>query len=75
MKSVEVLSYISNEAYDALINNSFLIVHQVNASANNAIIEAISRNIPIFCNRLEAAEEYLGKDYPLFFRDTKDLAL
>jgi hypothetical protein len=75
MKSVDLLSNISNEAYDALINNSFLIVHQVNASANNAIIEAISRNIPIFCNRLEAAEEYLGKDYPLFFRDAKDLAL
>jgi hypothetical protein len=75
IKSVELLSYISNEAYDTLINNSYLIVHQVNASANNAIIEAISRNIPIFCNRLEAAEEYLGKDYPLFFRDAKHLAL
>ena len=66
--SVELL-LLSNKDYDALINNSFMIVHQVNASANNAITEAISRNIPIFCNRLEAAEEYLGKHYPLFFED------
>jgi len=64
--SVELL-LLSNKDYDALINSSFMIVHQVNASANNAIIEAISRNIPIFCNRLEATEEYLGKHYPLFF--------
>jgi hypothetical protein len=64
--SVELL-LLNNKDYDALINTSFMIVHQVNASANNAIIEAISRNIPVFCNRLEAAEEYLGKHYPLFF--------
>uniref|UniRef100_A0A6C0AQJ7 DUF5672 domain-containing protein n=1 Tax=viral metagenome TaxID=1070528 RepID=A0A6C0AQJ7_9ZZZZ len=71
-KSVEVL-YLSNEEYDALVNNSFIIVHQINASANNAVIEAIARNIPIFCNRLEATEEYLGKDYPLFFEDIEHL--
>jgi hypothetical protein len=70
--SVELL-LLNNHDYDTLINNSFLIVHQVNASANNAIIEAISRNIPIFCNRLEAAEEYLGKNYPLYFDDVADL--
>ena len=55
------------------MNNSFIIVHQINASANNAVIEAIARNIPIFCNRLEATEEYLGKDYPLFFKDIEHL--
>jgi hypothetical protein len=71
-KSVEILS-LSNEDYDALINTSYLIVDQVNASANNAIIEAISRNIPIFCNRLPATEEYIGKDYPLFFRNVTHL--
>lgn len=71
-KSVEIL-FLNNEEYDAVVNNSFIIVHQINASANNAVIEAIARNIPIFCNRLEATEEYLGKDYPLFFKDIEHL--
>ena len=31
------------------------------------------RNVPIFCNRVESAEEYLGKDYPLFFKDLSEL--
>jgi hypothetical protein len=71
-QSVEIL-FLNNEEYDAVVNNSFMIVHQINASANNAVIEAIARNIPIFCNRLEATEEYLGKDYPLFFKDIEHL--
>ena len=41
-------------------------------SANNAVVECIVRNTPLVVNRLPALEEYLGKDYPLFFDRIED---
>ena len=40
--------------------------------ANNAVVECIVRNTPLVVNRLPALEEYLGKDYPLFFDRIED---
>ena len=42
--------------YDGLLNNNIIIIHLINASANNAILELISMNIPFFVNRLPAVE-------------------
>jgi len=64
---------LNDDEYDKLITNSYIIIDQFNSSANNTILECIARNIPIFCNRLPAVEEYIGKDYPLFYTDIKDL--
>ena len=36
-------------------------------SACNTLIECVIRNTPIVINRLEAAEEILGSNYPLFY--------
>ncbi len=71
-KSVE-LRRLSDEEYDEVILNSYIIIHQMNASANNALLECIVKNIPVFLNRLPAVEEYIGADYPLFFTDIYDL--
>ena len=59
--------------YDGLLNNNIIIIHLINASANNAILELISMNIPFFVNRLPAVEEYIGKDYPLYFNSIKEI--
>jgi len=72
LNSVEILS-LTNEEYDSVVNNSFIVLDQINASANNVVIECISRNIPLFCNRLPAIEEYLGSDYPLYFNSIEHL--
>lgn len=71
-KSVE-LAKLSDEEYDEVILNSYIIIHQINASANNALLECIVKNIPVFLNRLPAVEEYIGSEYPLFFTNIKDL--
>ena len=71
-KSVE-LARLSDEDYDEFILNSYIIIHQINSSANNALLECIVKNIPVFLNRLPAVEEYIGVEYPLFFTDINDL--
>ena len=60
---------VSNEEYDDLFSRCVCLVNLFDTSANNAVVECVARNTPILINRLPAAEEYLGKDYPLFFND------
>jgi len=72
INSVEVQKLTDIE-YDRLILNSYIIIDQYNSSANNTILECIARNIPIFCNRLPAVEEYIGSKYPLFYNDIEHL--
>lgn len=65
--SVTVLENISNEQYDELLRDNIVFINLVDAAAVNTILECIVRNTPILVNRLPATEEYLGKDYPLFY--------
>ena len=60
---------VSNHQYDEFFSRCICLVNLYDTSANNAVVECIARNTPILINRLPAAEEYLGKDYPLFFND------
>lgn len=69
--SVQVVSWLENEAYDDLLSSCVMFLELFDASANNAIIEAIARNTPVVVNRHSAVQEYLGDDYPLYF-DTID---
>ena len=64
---------LSNEDYDHLLGNSFVVIDLYDASANNALIECIARNIPCFVSRIPAIEEYIGKDYPLLFNTMGEL--
>jgi hypothetical protein len=43
--------------------------------ANNTILECIKFNTPIITRRHPSIEEYLGKNYPLFFETDDDLLL
>ena len=67
IKSVEIMPKVDNNTYDALLTENIVFLNLVDASASNTIIECIVRNTPIIVNRLPACEEYLGKDYPLFY--------
>ena len=67
------IKQLNDIEYDDLLINSYVILNQFTSSANNALLECIALNIPIFCNRLPAVEEYIGKDYPLFFENIEDL--
>jgi hypothetical protein len=71
-EAVHILK-LSNNEYDALLDNSFIIIDLYDASANNAIIECIARNIPCFVNRIPPVIEYIGEDYPLLFDSLHEL--
>lgn len=64
------IPYISNyKDYDVLLTSSIILIPLYNASANNSVLEIIQTNTPAFITRLSATEEYLGKDYPMFYDD------
>jgi hypothetical protein len=50
-----------------------VFIDLVDAVANNTVLECIHFNTPIITRRLPSLEEYLGKDYPLFFDQPEDL--
>ncbi|OYV95687.1 MAG: hypothetical protein B7Z73_02130 [Planctomycetia bacterium 21-64-5] len=67
LSSVEVLPFLSNDEYDRWLSRSVVFCDLIDSSANNVVIECIVRNTPLLINRLPAVEEYLGRDYPLYF--------
>jgi hypothetical protein len=66
---------LDNKEFDNLLLNSFVLIDLYDASANNALIECISRNIICFVRRLPAVEEYIGKEYPLLFDSIEELEM
>ncbi|MFV0442078.1 MAG: glycosyltransferase family 1 protein [Planctomycetaceae bacterium] len=73
-QSVSVIPFLSNEEYDRFLSENIVFCHLFDSSANNVVIECIARNTPILINRLPAVEEYLGRDYPLYFSDLDEAA-
>jgi hypothetical protein len=70
--SVDTLEYLNNKEYDELLSKNVVFIKLVDASACNTIIECIMRDTPILINRLPATEEYLGKDYPLYYETLEE---
>jgi len=63
----------SFEEYAQLVKQNIVVIDLWAATAVNAILEAIALNAPILVRRLPSTLEYLGRKYPLFFRDTEEL--
>jgi hypothetical protein len=59
--------------YDRLVKHNLVILDMWAASANNAVLECIALQAPFFIRRLPGPEEYLGKNYPLFFSNFDEL--
>jgi hypothetical protein len=45
------------------------------ANAHNTIVECIKFNTPIIINKLPAVVEYLGEDYPLYYKNVDELEM
>ena len=71
-ESVQIMRYVSNEAYDQLLAQNIVFLHLYDSSANNTIIECIVRDVPVLVNPLPAVMEYLGKDYPFYFSTPRE---
>ena len=72
--STEVVTFISNDAYDKLLSENIAFTDVYDASANNVIVECMVRNTPLLINPIEPVVEYLGKDYPFYFTSLEEAA-
>lgn len=71
--SVTIVSALKNSEYDELLSRVIVFIDLFDVAACNTIIECIVRNTPIITRRLAASEEYLGKNYPLFFESFSEI--
>lgn len=71
-KSVEIIDQLSNDDYDEVLSKNIVYLNLYDSSANNSIIECIARRTPLLVNKLPAVVEYLGEDYPFYFRDEEE---
>ncbi len=66
---VEIADRLSSSEYDQLLTRSVVFLDLEDSTANTTVTECMARNTPVLLNRTAGVEEYLGADYPLFFRD------
>ena len=72
LDSVEVIPRLDNDEYDELLATNIVFLDLLDSSANNAIIECIVRNTPVLVNRIAPVVEYLGHQYPFYFRTLEE---
>lgn len=58
---------LDNQQYDTLLSENIVFLDTWDSNANNVIMECIERHTPIVVRRHSAIEEYLGKEYPLYY--------
>jgi hypothetical protein len=69
---VSVWSPLDDASYERLLAESVVFVEFLSAAAANVVVECMMRATPLVVNRLPAIEDYLGRDYPLFYDDIAD---
>ena len=67
-RTVHKEDFMSDQMYDVLLSNNIVILHLYDAIANNAIIECMARATPVLVNPLPCVVDYLGAEYPFYFR-------
>lgn len=70
--SVQYQDFMPDQAYDVLLSNNIVILHLYDAIANNAIIECMARGTPVLVNPLPCVVDYLGRDYPFYFKTVEE---
>ena len=71
--SVIEIDNLDENEYDEILCNSVVFINLIDSVVNNTVLECIERNTPILINRNPSVEEYIGKDYPLFYEDISDV--
>jgi len=70
--TVDFMEYLPNKEYDNFLSENIVFLKLFDSSANNSIVECMARSTPVLVNRLPAIEEYLGKEYPLFYDNLQE---
>ena len=72
-KSIIIKMYLNDNEYDTLLSENIALIDIFNSSANNTVLECIARNTPLLATYHPAIVEYLGEDYPLYFKSIDEL--
>jgi len=70
---IKLKNALNNNEYDELLKTELIFNKIIEPSASNLICECISFCNPIILNRHSSFEDYLGKDYPMFYDDINDI--
>jgi len=70
--SVSQLGRVTDNEYDALLEDSVVFLNLFDAPANTAVVECIARNTPLLINWLPGVVEYLGEDYPFYYSSLEE---
>lgn len=69
----EDVLFLPPSSFDEMLSKNVVVMEMFDASASNGVLDCIIRNTPIIINRHKAVEEYLGKDYPLYFESPEEI--
>lgn len=72
LESVKLVNHLDNIEYDKLLSQNIVFLDLYDTSANNAVIECISRGTPLLINKHPATIEYLGEEYPFYFNSLEE---
>jgi len=64
---ITYIARLADEQYDQLLASSVVFMNLIDSSANNAVVECVRASTPLLINRTPGAQEYLGREYPLFY--------
>ena len=65
-------AYLNPKEYDRSFLNTIMFIDVKDASATTGVVECIQRNTPLLVCYHPAIVEYLGEDYPLYFRSLNE---
>lgn len=64
---VSLSAWMPHKQYDAVLASSIVFLNLYDVAACNTILDCIASSTPLLLNKLPAAVEYLGQDYPFFY--------
>ena len=74
-KNINIIQELPNENYIEIFLKSCIFCDMIDCAYSNIILECIKFNTPIILKKIPSHEEYLGKNYPLFFTNENDLLI
>lgn len=74
-KDIKITNYLPESEYDDLLSKNIIFLNLNTAGACTVVMECIERNTPIVINKLSSLVEYLGEEYPLFYKNLEEASL
>lgn len=71
---VPIISRLSDNKFNKILKDSIVFLQLDSATANNTVLECIARGTPIIINPKGGIMDYLGKNYPLYYRSYGEAA-